>query len=394
MNRLRLHRYTKALLAAFGVFSLGLLGTCILILNQVQGLSDTAEQLHIHPFAVSNAALEAKTVLTLIREQVLFAALSRNQDNAATAMEEISLLDDSFIQKLQVVSDFYLGDRDEARQVLQLFGKWRSVRDGILKTVRDGEFEAARDLVLSLGTPAYEDISSKLDTIVLFARQRAALLIDEARKQTAHTQRTVYLIIVLGFAASFSCGIYMVRNVQRAICHNEDILSHKAHHDPLTGLPNRSLLLDRLCDAIELAKRDGTSVGVLFIDLDGFKAVNDTLGHDAGDELLALTARRLSDALRGGDTIARLGGDEFVVVIPGIMDSHAVARVAEKVALALNTSASIKGTTLQVSASLGLAIFPQDGSDPYSLMASADAAMYQAKSRARLLLPGEKTSEA
>ncbi|WP_243359739.1 diguanylate cyclase domain-containing protein [Fundidesulfovibrio terrae] len=383
MKTIRLHRYTKALLTAYGVFSLGLLGTCILVLVQTREVGESAEKLYAHPFAVSNAALEAQRVLTSVRERVLYAALARDQARAQAAIEDIAQLDESFFKNLATVSDFYLGDKSEAEQAVALFNKWRSVRDGILETARQGEFDAAQGLILTLGTPAYEEISAKLDGIVAYSRDTAALFIGEAQRQTGRAQWTVYLIIALGFASSFACGLFIVRNVQRAICDNEAVLHHKAHHDQLTGLPNRTLFLDRLTEALDRAGRHGTSVGVLFIDLDDFKAVNDTLGHDAGDELLVLTAKRLTLALRGDDTIARLGGDEFVVVIPGVNSGRAAARVSEKVARALNAPARVKGAAIEVRASLGLAVSPQDGSDPYSLMAYADAAMYLAKSQTR-----------
>jgi diguanylate cyclase (GGDEF)-like protein len=385
MKTPRLHRYTKALLAAYGVFSLGLLATCVLILVQTREVSESAEKLYTHPFAVSNAALEAQATLTSIRERVLYAALARDQANARDAEVEIAQLDASFFNNLETVSEFYLGDKREANEAVELFRKWCTVRDGILETTRAGDFDDAQKLVNTIGTPAYLEIKSKLDGIVAAARHKAAFLTGEALRKARNAQNTVYLIIALGFATSFACGLFIVRNVQRAICHNEAVLHHKAHHDQLTGLPNRTLLLDRLTEALDAAGQHGESVGVLFIDLDDFKAVNDTLGHDAGDELLVLTARRLTESLRGGDTVARLGGDEFVVLIPGAHNSQAVVRVADKVARTLNGPARIKGEDVRVSASLGLAVSPQDGSDPYSLMASADAAMYLAKSQAREL---------
>lgn len=383
MMKVRLLQYTRALLAAYAIFALGLLMTCLLILNEVQDITTTTEKLHIHPFAVSNAALEAKAVLTAIRERILYAVLTQDQDNAEAAMGEIARLDDEFFNHLATVFEFYLGDTAEGRQVDQLFRKWRPVRDDILESARAGEFGKARELIMTMGTPAYEEIRSKLDEITEFARRKAVFFIGEARHKSEQTQRTVYLTILLGFATSCGCGFFMVRKVQLTISQNEATLNHKAHHDALTGLPNRALFLDRLGAALDLCKRNGSSVAVMFLDLDGFKAVNDTLGHEAGDELLISTARRLTDALRGEDTIARLGGDEFVVLIPGLTTSRAIDRVVQKVTGALDVPVRIKTATLHVSASMGLAVYPRDGSDPETLLAGADAAMYVAKARRR-----------
>ena len=155
-------------------------------------------------------------------------------------------------------------------------------------------------------------------------------------------------------------------------------LRHLAFHDPLTGLANRALFRDRLEHALELHGRDLRGVTVVFLDLDDFKTVNDTLGHGAGDELLSRVSERITGALRGGDTIARLGGDEFAVLLEDGGDGLvSAARIAE----ALETPFVLAGRTLQVRASIGVcALEPADPSvSADTLLAGADAAMYRAK---------------
>ena len=166
----------------------------------------------------------------------------------------------------------------------------------------------------------------------------------------------------------------------------EEEVRHRALHDPLTGLPNRVLFTDRLEQALEQAlahaHRDGTTVGVLFCDLDQFKLVNDTLGHEAGDELLSEVAPRLAAALRGGDTVARFGGDEFGVLVEGATSVRAVTRAAERIAQALSSPFVVRGREHFVSASVGIAI--GTGSEgPEALIRDADLAMYRAKERGR-----------
>jgi len=162
----------------------------------------------------------------------------------------------------------------------------------------------------------------------------------------------------------------------------EASLTRQALHDALTGLPNRHLLEDHLTQALARAQRAGTQVGVLFLDLDNLKSVNDSLGHDAGDELLIEVGRRLVGALRGSDTAARLGGDEFVLVCEDVTHADELHGVAERVLRALDAETQIQGRRVGLSASMGLAL-SRRGSTPKDLLREADAAMYRAKQRGR-----------
>jgi len=156
-----------------------------------------------------------------------------------------------------------------------------------------------------------------------------------------------------------------------------------AHHDTLTGLPNRVLLLDRLEFILASARRRGTKAGILFIDLDNFKTVNDSLGHAAGDALLRVVARRIEETLRAVDVVARLGGDEFLVVLPDLESEQAPVAVAEKLLAVIGEPVLLEGQTIAVSPSIGIAVFPRDGGSPDVLIRNADAAMYLAKDRGR-----------
>jgi len=162
----------------------------------------------------------------------------------------------------------------------------------------------------------------------------------------------------------------------------EQIL-HLASHDPLTGLPNRALGRDRLMLALARARRSGSRAAVLFIDLDGFKAINDTLGHPTGDDLLAELARRLSAGVRESDTVARYGGDEFLFVLFDIEDDHAAERVAEMLLATVGRPLRLQGREVSVGASIGIAVFPDHGATPEALLSAADGAMYAAKQSGR-----------
>ena len=164
---------------------------------------------------------------------------------------------------------------------------------------------------------------------------------------------------------------------------SQEQLDHMAHHDPLTSLPNRLLFHDRLHHALQRAGREAQQLAILFIDLDRFKNVNDTLGHHIGDELLKQVAKAFTSRLREGDTLARLGGDEFIVLLEGVDGALGAAHVAEKLVSMFEQPFIVSDYELFVTASVGISLYPNDATDLNMLIRNADVAMYQAKARGR-----------
>jgi diguanylate cyclase (GGDEF)-like protein/PAS domain S-box-containing protein len=164
-----------------------------------------------------------------------------------------------------------------------------------------------------------------------------------------------------------------------AIKRQQSSLGDLAYRDPLTGLPNRLLLVDRLQHALPVHTRNNARLAVLFIDLDNFKSINDTLGHAAGDQLLQVIAGRLQSTLRTGDTVARLGGDEFVVVAESCPSCRGIVRIAEKALQKLAEPVRIEDQNIAIEASIGIAVFPEHGQHSDAILQAADRAMYQAK---------------
>jgi len=160
-------------------------------------------------------------------------------------------------------------------------------------------------------------------------------------------------------------------------------LKHLATHDELTGLANRTLLQDRLENAIHYAQRSGRLVGVLMLDLDRFKEINDSFGHDFGDKLLCATAQRLVNTVRDADTVARLGGDEFVILLAELPDPERVGLIADKILRHLAEPLWIDEREILLTASLGGSLYPRDGLDGETLIRYADMAMYQVKRSGR-----------
>lgn len=173
------------------------------------------------------------------------------------------------------------------------------------------------------------------------------------------------------------------QKAQEELAQHEELLRFMAYHDTLTGLPNRDLFKDRVQQALSSARRQHGKVALLFLDLDNFKYINDSLGHSAGDAVLKEIGERLKRLVRDGDTVARLGGDEFVVLISGIKDSSEAAVAADRIHSAVAVQHDVQGVSLATTCSIGISIFPEDGTDCESLLQNADAALCSAKEGGR-----------
>lgn len=192
--------------------------------------------------------------------------------------------------------------------------------------------------------------------------------------------------------AGFNDMLEQIEQRDSELTLHRDRLEHMAHHDSLTGLPNRLLFNDRLKQAIQRAERSKRPIALIFIDLDRFKIINDTLGHDVGDLVLVEAASRLESALRKSDTVARLGGDEFVVILEEFESQQSVAQISRKIIDEISEECQIMDHSLYVTASLGISFYPDNGTDLTTLKRCADIAMFRAKESGRdnyqFYLPG------
>ena len=179
--------------------------------------------------------------------------------------------------------------------------------------------------------------------------------------------------IVGGFQARF------LWNLLTRLKHTNEQISYVAHHDNLTALPNRILFYDRLNQEIRKARRNKESIAVFFLDLDGFKIINDTFGHDVGDALLRETAKRIVASVRDSDTVARIGGDEFTVILPNVKTRNNISPVVERIIEAMAIPFMLNGKDCHVTVSIGIALYPSNGETAEQLVKIADAAMYLAK---------------
>jgi diguanylate cyclase (GGDEF)-like protein len=237
-----------------------------------------------------------------------------------------------------------------------------SVIDGIPRVFAYGRV-GSYPLIVAVGL--------ELDRAFAFWRSLAAMIVGLAVGAT---------LLLIGFAAYLIRRIFRDASTARA---TTLAITHTAEHDFLTGLPNRMLLNDRIGQGIAAAQRHRNKVAVMFMDLDNFKRINDTLGHPIGDKLLQSVAKRLEACVRGSDTVSRPGGDEFVALLPEVRQPEDAAIIARKILQAVAEAHSIGQHELCVTASIGISIYPDDGADAETIVKNADIAMYQAKEDGR-----------
>lgn len=286
---------------------------------------------------------------------------------------------------------FIRRDRPEAIIKTQLESLMEAAGDAVFRLNAEGRILYASRHAANLISPGADLVGKRLTEIVVPADHPAIdVAISQAmqairpsrvnlRIKTAMTALWIELQIM---AYSGRRGATELMAVGRDISGQhatEERLRHMATHDALTGLPNRSLLSDRIRMAIAQARRTGRGFSLLALDLDGFKKINDALGHPVGDALLRVAAMRLSDTLRDVDSLARVGGDEFIAVAPGAVSETEIQLIARRMISVMQLPFEIQGHTLYVSTSIGAAIFPEHGDSEVKLLVHADAAMYRAK---------------
>jgi diguanylate cyclase (GGDEF)-like protein len=191
------------------------------------------------------------------------------------------------------------------------------------------------------------------------------------------------LLICVVIALVALAFLYYNMQLNKRLKLSLDQLNHLSQHDPLTGLPNRILFSDRLQRAILKARRDRQMLALLFIDVDHFKAINDSYGHQEGDELLQSFAKRMVACIRDSDSFARIGGDEFVVLLEDLPNASGALEVAKKIQASVSAPVSANGSFITTTASIGIALYPEDAHTDEELMKCADLAMYEAKQAGR-----------
>jgi len=286
-----------------------------------------------------------------------------------------------FIATRQALLALPLSDRE--RQLIERQGELTRtavpIQNRVIDLLSADRTQEAAQLVLDEANPAQNRV---LDTLAQLdaETQRAALGASQKARED-HLAARIWIILLSGSA--LLVGLFVATVVYYFSTRISREREQLATHDTLTGLPNRMLFKDRLEQSLIRAKRHQTLVGVMFIDIDRFKRVNDTLGHASGDLLICEVARRLRQTVRSDDIVARLGGDEFVVVINDVVALNPILQVVEKMLAAVTEPYSLNGREIFSSCSIGVSIYPNDGIASADLLKHADTAMYHAKNSGR-----------
>jgi diguanylate cyclase (GGDEF)-like protein len=270
-------------------------------------------------------------------------------------------------------------ERELITRQRQLITFAQPIQEQVIDLLSADFTQDAVDLVLKQAIPAQNNVLAVLSQLD-DETQRVALIASQ-KAHDAHRVARFWMYLLSGAALLVGCIVAaVVLHYTHRVGRERERL---ATQDTLTGLPNRMLLMDRLEQALMRAQRRNKLVGVMFVDLDRFKRVNDTLGHASGDQLISEVARRLRLVVRAEDTVARLGGDEFVVVVSDASTIGHILQVADKMRAAMATPYQVAGRELFCSSSIGISVYPNDGTDSSSLLKNADTAMYHAKSAGR-----------
>jgi len=318
----------------------------------------------------TEARLPTEDERSVMESAQYIAAIAMDRDRTRTAMERGRAQLQTILDAMPIIIA-YVDDQARYSFVNRAFEQWF----GTTRARAVGKL--SREVI---GDAPYEAIKPHLERVqageeVRFEAERAS------RAGAKHHFDVHYLPHVAEDGKVL--GHFGIMHDITARKQNEKLLEYLATHDQLTGLPNRNLLSEHLQHAMSRATRAGHKVGALFVDLDRFKNVNDTLGHDAGDRLLKAVAERFRGTVRGADMVARLGGDEFVVLMDDVHEIQEAATLAHKLVTILAQPFTVDGHDLYVSASVGVAVAPEDGLDASSLLKHADIAMYRAKSQGK-----------
>ncbi|QJD98742.1 EAL domain-containing protein [Massilia forsythiae] len=377
---------------AYGVLAEGRSFQCEATMLRKDG---TPMWIKVIGYAVNLAEGDAGTLIWMLEDRT---RQKRDEEALRVALMENQAILDNAVLGIAVVErgrtlrcnrkmaelfgrDFQGIDGARVRSLYPDAGGWLAARDATLQDFEAGRVHMAeREMVRGDGTRFWARLSGR--PFDLDQRDgRSVWLVEDvtAEREAADALRRARDELELRVrerTAELQAEIVERRQAEARV-------HHMAYHDALTGLPNRALLAERLDRALLAARRGGDRLALMFIDLDRFKTINDSLGHLTGDHLLQEVAQRLCRVVRASDTVARLGGDEFVVLVPGVREPGECALVGDKIIAALAEPVRFEGRSLHISPSIGICLYPDDGADGASLMRHADAAMYQAKAAGR-----------
>jgi diguanylate cyclase (GGDEF)-like protein/hemerythrin-like metal-binding protein len=366
------------------LIGMGLLG--YQIITEVQLLESKTQKLYTHPFRVNAAARNANLEIAQLRIHSLEAVANLTSvipDELAAQSRKHS---DRLIFDLDVIKENFLGDLSKVEEAKSLATEWTIERNKLYDLIEKNRESEARNFLQNEATPIYLALNERLVYIQEFSTNKAATFAAEAELDSRRilneftgllTSLILFTLVSGGVTLKVVLNQVQRRDNQSAL--DQEHIAHMANYDELTDLPNRALFYDRLKQAMTLAKRNRSNLSLMFMDLDGFKNVNDTLGHLAGDELLKKVAERLSRCVRESDTVGRIGGDEFAIIFNDAETLEQVSTLAAKLIETIHYPFDLQGQEASIGISIGISCYSDVSATPDDLLNNADIAMYESK---------------
>jgi diguanylate cyclase (GGDEF)-like protein/hemerythrin-like metal-binding protein len=357
------------------------------IVKEVEYQAAKIHELYTHPFKVNSAAYDASLYIAKIRISSLEAISKVNSDAGYESLEKLSIgYEDKIFKNIDVIESAFLGDILKVKEARELVLDWR-IKRGLMYDLLDSEKEKeALNYLKNEVSSTHSALNQRLNYIREYSTNNAAKLALEGEQESRRIIRKFILVVTVMWVFTAISGgvivIIVITQIQRRdtrIALEQESIAYMAHYDELTGLPNRALFYDRLKQSLVIAKRNKTNVFLLFLDLDGFKSVNDSLGHRSGDILLKQVAQRVVSCVRESDTVGRMGGDEFTVLLNDADSHERVSEIALKIIGSLRTPFDLEGNQVQIGVSIGVAYNSDDQITENDLLNNADMAMYESK---------------
>jgi len=371
----------RLLTAGFGallVLMVALAGISIFTLQRHQAQLDkvVGERMTKVSLALTMRKASRERTLSLLRLLLLDDPFDRDEEwmafngyGAEFAQARLSLL-------ASPLSD---AERSLLEEQGALTGKAIMVQLQVIDLINAGQIEPASRLLSQAAIPSQQAVIAKVDAFDQLQRQAADQARFQASVQLDHARTLILLLGGSALVIGLAIAVMVTRTVRERGAHD----AYLATHDPLTGLPNRTLLMDRLHHAINRAERQQSLAGLLFIDLDRFKVINDSYGHAAGDQVLLTVSERVSQQLRKSDTLARLSGDEFVALLEELPTTESVELTAQRIVDSCALPVMVGALEIPISVSVGIALYPRHGRTRDELLSHGDTAMYRSKQHGR-----------
>jgi diguanylate cyclase (GGDEF)-like protein/hemerythrin-like metal-binding protein len=357
------------------------------IVKEVEYQAAKIHELYTYPFKVNSAAYDASLYIAKIRICSLEAISKVNSDASRESLEKLSIgYEDKIFKDIDIIESAFLGDILKVKEARELALDWRSKRGLMYDLLDSGKEKEALNYLKNEVSSTHSALNQRLNYIREYSASNAAKLALEGEQESRRIIRKFILVVTVMWVFTAISGgvivIIVITQIQRRdtrIALEQESIAYMAHYDELTGLPNRALFYDRLKQSLAIAKRNKTNVFLLFLDLDGFKSVNDSLGHRSGDILLKQVAQRIVSCVRESDTVGRMGGDEFTVLLNDADSHERVSEIALKIINSIRTPFDLEGNQVQIGVSIGVAYNSDDQVTENDLLNNADMAMYESK---------------